>query len=89
MMEISTLVAGVIMLWRYRLPFMLMPVAATLWYISTDLAPFLYGDEYLGWQHRQMVFVIVGASMIILALMIDFRSQNRQKDYAFWVYFLA
>lgn len=86
MMEISTLLVGVIMLWRYRLPFMLMPVAATLWYMSMDLAPFLYGDEYLGWQQRQMVSVIVGALMIILALVIDFRSQNRQKDYAFWVY---
>lgn len=54
--------------------------------MSMDLAPFLYGDEYLGWQQRQMVSVIVGALMIILALVIDFRSQNRQKDYAFWVY---
>jgi hypothetical protein len=85
-MEISTLVVGAIMLWRYRLPFMVMPVAVTLWYMSMDLAPFLYNDEYLGWDHRQMVSVVVGALMIILALVVDFRTTNRQKDYAFWLY---
>jgi hypothetical protein len=86
MMELSTLVVGAIMLWRYRLPFMVMPVAVTLWYMSMDLAPFLYGDEYLGWTDRQMVSVVVGALMIVLALAVDLRTKNRQKDYAFWLY---
>ncbi len=86
MMEIATLVVGAMMLWRYRLPFMMMPIAVTLWYMSMDLAPFWYSDEYIGWDKRQMVSVLVGAFMIILALLVDFRSKNRQKDYAFWLY---
>lgn len=85
-MEVSTLVVGAVMLWRYRLPFMVMPVAVTLWYMSMDLAPFLYNDEYLGWDHRQMVSVVVGIMMIVLALVVDFRTKNKQKDFAFWLY---
>src|SRR6266581_70589 len=37
MMELGTLAVGAILLWRYRFPFMLMPVAVTLWYMSMDI----------------------------------------------------
>ncbi len=40
-MEIGTLVVGAIVLWRWRLPFSVMPIALTLWYMSMDLAPLL------------------------------------------------
>src|SRR2546427_11042050 len=43
MMELGTLAIGAILLWRYRFPFMLMPIAVTLWYMSMDLVPFLLG----------------------------------------------
>src|SRR3970282_71948 len=33
MMEFGTLAVAAILLWRYRFPFMLMPVAVTLWYM--------------------------------------------------------
>ena len=36
--ELATLAAGVVMLWRYRLPFMVMPLAVTVWYMSMDVA---------------------------------------------------
>src|SRR4051794_1640135 len=42
MMEFATLAAGAAAVWRYRLPFMLMPIAVTLWYMSMDLIPFLF-----------------------------------------------
>lgn len=45
MMELATLAAGAITLWRYRLPFLVMPVAVTLWYVSMDLTPFLFGGN--------------------------------------------
>ena len=44
MMELATLAAGAVMLWRFRLPFLVMPVAVTLWYLSMDLAPLLAGS---------------------------------------------
>jgi hypothetical protein len=40
-MELGTLAVGAAVLWRWRLPFSVMPVAATLWYMSMDLAPLL------------------------------------------------
>ena len=39
LMELATLAAGAVLLWRYRLPFLVMPVAVTLWYMSMDLTP--------------------------------------------------
>ncbi len=52
LLELVTLAAGAVMLWYYRLPFLVMPVAVTLWYMSMDLAPFLAGQEDLGWELR-------------------------------------
>src|SRR5262244_4032995 len=40
-MELGTLVVGAAALWFWRLPFSVMPVAVTLWYMSMDLAPLL------------------------------------------------
>jgi len=40
-MELATLAVGVAVLWRWRLPFSVMPIAVTLWYMSMDLAPLL------------------------------------------------
>ena len=37
-LELATLIAGVVMLWRCRLPFMVMPIAVTLWYMNMDVA---------------------------------------------------
>jgi len=40
-MELGTLAVGAAVLWRWRLPFSVMPIAVTLWYMSMDLAPLL------------------------------------------------
>jgi hypothetical protein len=85
LMELSTLAAGAILLWRYKLPFLVMPVAATLWYMSMDLTPFLFGDADLGWQLRQMVSLWFGLLMVLLAFWVDIRTRHG-RDYAFWLY---
>src|SRR5436309_214595 len=33
MIELGTFAMGAVLLWRYRFPFMLMPIAVTLWYM--------------------------------------------------------
>jgi hypothetical protein len=49
-MELGTLAVAAAVFWRWRLPFSVMPVAVTLWYMSMDLAPLLQaaltGDLY-------------------------------------------
>ena len=41
LMELGTLAVGAVLLWRWQLPFLVLPVAATLWYLSMDIVPML------------------------------------------------
>jgi hypothetical protein len=84
MMELATLAVGAVLLWRYRLPFLVMPVAVTLWYMSMDLAPFLF-DAEVGWEARKLVSLWFGLLMVLLAFWVDIRARF-EKDFAFWLY---
>ena len=84
-MEFATLASGAAMLWRYRLPFLVMPIAVTLWYMSMDLTPFLFGDADLMWELRKIVSLWFGLLIVLLAFWVDIRTRH-DKDYAFWLY---
>lgn len=87
MMELATLAAGAIALWRYRLPFMVLPVAVTLWYMSMDLVPFLLGGnpaEFFS-DRGKLVSLYFGLAMTLLAFWVDVRA-HRDRDFAFWLY---
>src|SRR5262245_61819292 len=82
----GTLAIGAILLWRYRFPFMLMPIAVTLWYMSMDFAQFLAGGERsFNWETHKIVSVYFGLGMTLLAFWVDLRSRA-SRDYAFWLY---
>jgi hypothetical protein len=83
-MEFATLAIGALLLWRYRFPFMLMPIAVTLWYMSMDLVPFLFGD-LRDWEIRKFISLWFGLAMVLLAFWVDLRSRH-SRDYAFWLY---
>ena len=87
MMEFATLAAGAIALWRYRLPFLVMPIAVTLWYMGMDLVPFLLGGESTSFFSDQgkLVTTWFGIAMTLVAFWIDVRSRH-SKDFAFWLY---
>ena len=86
MMEFGTLAIGAILLWRYRFPFMLMPIAVTLWYMSMDLVPFfLGGARTYDWELYKIVSLYFGLAMTLLAFWVDLRSRA-SRDYAFWLY---
>src|SRR5205085_9416042 len=75
-----------ILLWRYRFPFMLMPISVTLWYVSMDLAPFLAGQDWrVAWELRKIVSLYFGLAMTLVAFWVDLRSRA-SRDYAFWLY---
>ena len=84
-MEFGTLAIGAILLWRYRFPFMLMPIAVTLWYMSMDLVPFLFDAGRFDWEVRKFVSLWFGLAMTLLAFWVDLRSRF-SRDYAFWLY---
>lgn len=84
-MELATLAAGAVMLQRYRLPFLVMPVAATLWYMSMDLTPFLFGQADATWELRKLVSLWSGVVITLLALWVDIRAKG-ERDFSFWLY---
>ena len=84
-MEFATLASGTIMLWRYRLPFLVMPIAVTLWYMSMDLTPFLFGEADATWELRKLVSLWFGLLIALLGFWVDIRTRHA-KDYAFWLY---
>lgn len=83
-MELGTLMVAVIVAWRYKYPFLIMPIAVTLWYMSMDLAAMIAGGR-ASFELHAMVSMYVGLLMTLLAFWVDLRARNRA-DYAFWLY---
>ena len=93
-LEFATLATGVVMLWRYRLPFMVMPIAMTIWYMSMDVANGLMQQEGFDWDFSRDVTLVFGIATCFIAMWVDVRSRKAQEaewrqDYAFWLYILG
>ena len=90
-LEFATLAAGAVMLWRYKLPFMVMPLAVTVWYMSMDAANALMQNEGFDWQFTRDVSLVFGLATCALAMWVDVRSRrsvevDARQDFAFWLY---
>ena len=88
--ELATLLAGLLLLFIYRLPFLLMPISFTLWYMGMDIVYIilaLLGDDrgMSFWILRQYVAIWFGLAMIVIAFFVDVKN-NSPKDFAFWLY---
>ena len=83
-LELGTLAVGTALAWVYRYPFMLMPIAVTLWYMSMDIAAMLAGGN-ADLELRASVSLWFGLLIILIALRVDMRS-GKTADYAFWLY---
>lgn len=83
-MELGTLATGLILTWIYRYPFMVMPIAVTLWYMSMDLTAMLTGGEY-SFELSAMVSMYFGLITLLIAFWVDIRS-SQSADYAYWLY---
>lgn len=87
-MELAALAGGVMLLWRYRLPFLVMPVAVTLWFLSMDLSSFLLESFPTASESESLhcsVSAGFGVLILLLALWVD-AYVRRAHDYAFWLY---
>jgi hypothetical protein len=82
-MELTTLAAGAIALWRYRLPFLMMPVALVGWYFSMDIARFFAATPD-SWDYYRPASIVVGLVMVIASLLLDKRTLRRP-DLGFWL----
>lgn len=82
-MELGTIVAGLVALRYVRFPFLTFPIAFTLWYMSMDLTPLLFGQDEFAWGQRLWVSLVFGLLMLVASFLVDRRARE---DYAFWGY---
>jgi hypothetical protein len=84
LMELSTVVAALIALRFYQFTFVTFPLAITLWYMSMDLAPFLFGVDNLTFEERKLVSCIFGFFVMVCSYFVD--KKFKRTDFAFWTY---
>lgn len=87
-LEVATLIAGALALWRLRLPFLVMPVALTLWYMSMDLSRWpADGADIWDFDHARHVSIAFGLVMCVAAGVLDvIRHRRGTADFATWLY---
>ncbi|MGI9419027.1 MAG: hypothetical protein ACR2RA_14455 [Geminicoccaceae bacterium] len=82
-MEAATIAAGVIALAFFRFPFLVAPIAVALWFMSMDLVPWIFGEDWNSWDQRRVVSLWFGLGMIAVAWWVDLRARQ---DFAFWLH---
>ncbi|MEO9168144.1 MAG: hypothetical protein ABI230_07060 [Aestuariivirga sp.] len=86
-MELGTIIAALLAIWRYRFPFILLIGGIALWFMSMDLAmwftstPLAYDD----YETRRSISVFFGLAMIIAAWAWDV-IKGRRPDMMFWIH---
>lgn len=90
-LELATLAAAVVLLYRYKLPFMVMPVAVTIWYLSMDVAHMLMQKDGFDWTFTRDVSLVFGLATCAIAVWVDLRTRTAdnaedRQDFAFWLY---
>lgn len=86
-LELATLLAGALALWRMRLPFLVMPMALTFWYMSMDLSRWPAGGDPWDLEHARHVSLVFGLAMCGAGGVLDaLRSRRGGADFATWLY---
>jgi len=80
--EWVTLVVGAIALRYIKIPIAMAIPAFILWYMSMDITPMLFGQDY-DWNNRRCVSIAFGTIMTMVAFIIDNR---KSVDYGKWLY---
>jgi hypothetical protein len=90
-LELVTVTAAATALWALRHPFLVMPLAMALWYLSMDLARLVVQpDAPESWRFYRDFSMFFGLLMTLLAFWVDVRSRlASRRDYAFWLYLLG
>jgi len=83
-LELGTIAAGLIALRFVRFPFLTAPIAFTLWYMSMDLTPLLFGKIAFTYNERLWVSLCFGLAVLAASFLVDRRTT--EDDYAFWGY---
>ncbi len=82
-MEIATIIAGIVALSFYRFPFLIAPIAVAMWFMSMDLTPWIFDEDWNSFDQRKVVSLWFGLAMLALAWLVDVRARG---DFAFWLH---
>lgn len=85
-MEIGTVLAGLVALYYVRFPFLLFPICFALLFLSYDIVGLFTNTESIDWDLRRWVSLVFGLSMMATAYFIDSKTRD---DYSFWLYFFG
>lgn len=84
-MEAATVAAGLVALRFFRFPFLASPVAFSLWFMSMDLTPLLYGGGAPSTDAYQTVSLFFGLAVLAGSYAVDLLARS-EEDFAFWGY---
>jgi hypothetical protein len=84
-MELGAIAAALAALVFFPFPFLVMPIAFSLWFMSMDLTPWIAGGESFTWDDRAKVSMVFGALMLLCAWAVDLR-RWRSGDFAYWLH---
>lgn len=89
-MELATIVAGLVALKFVRFGFLTAPIAFSFWFLSMDVAALMLGDNTLEWNTRAWIGVVVGLIIIGIGYGLDRTlhqpGEPRSEDFAYWCY---
>jgi len=84
LMEVGTIIVGIISLQFIKFPFLIFPISFALWFMSMDITPLLFsGDQSVNWEIRKLVSLYFGLVFLIATYFVDRRTKE---DFAFWGY---
>jgi hypothetical protein len=86
LMELGTIIVGLIALLFVRFPFLTAPIAFSLYFMSMDLTPLIFGKNDFTWNQRLLVSMWFGIACIVVAYLVDIRIRRRNGDFAFWLH---
>lgn len=81
-MEVATIAVGALALYFFRFPFITMPIAVALYFMSMDLAMICLKGHNM-WEFRKQISLWFGLAMIGVTYFFDRRSKE---DFGFWGY---
>uniref|UniRef100_UPI00388E2E0B hypothetical protein n=1 Tax=Treponema sp. TaxID=166 RepID=UPI00388E2E0B len=82
-LELSTIAVSLIFLIKVRFHFIVFIISFCLWYLSMDIVPVIYKENFIGWFERADISKIFGILMIAAGYILHLK---KMRDYAFWLY---
>lgn len=83
-MEVVSLAAALLVVWRTRFPLVVMLIAFWSWYLSMDVVRLVTDSSGWSWGvAERTVGIVVGMLLLASGIVID---RNARKDYSFWLY---